>query len=131
MLEIERHKLELCYNQTMNPSTQKTLFFGYPSKFLRELCVTHLRMYGSAKHHEECNGFQMILTMEASDGADKIKVIRHEEMDDVELEDEDIDETEDEELENNGKCYCIHSRYLYTKHILHIYTAIFRQIHRQ
>ena len=102
MLEIEMHKLEYCYNQTMNPSTQETLFFGYPPKFLRELCVTHLRMYGSAEHHEECNGFQMILTMEASDGADKIKVISHEEMDDVEFEDED-----------NGKCYCIHSRYIY------------------
>ena len=75
--------------------------------------------YANANYHEECNGFQIILTMEASDGADKIKVIRHEEMDDVENEDEDNDETVDEELENNGKCYCIHSRYLYIKHITH------------
>ena len=100
----------------MNPENKHISYFGYPQKFLREFCVTYVMTYANVNYHEECNGFQIILTMEASDGADKIKVIRHEEMDDVENEDEDNDETVDEELENNGKCYCIHSRYLYIKH---------------
>ena len=108
----------------MNPENKHISYFGYPQKFLREFCVTYVMAYANANYHEECNGFQIILTMEASDGADKIKVIRHEEMDDVENEDEDNDETVDEELENNGKCYCIHSRYLYIKqfHLLNFAT---------
>ena len=104
----------------MNPLNQDISYFGYPQKFLREFCVTHVMTYNNAMYHEECNGFQIILTREASDGADKIKVISHEEMDDVENENEDIDETNEEESENNGKCYCIHSVYFYTKDIYSI-----------
>ena len=97
----------------MNPLTKDASYFGYSQDFTRELCVTNEMpgINGTASYYIDCNGFQMVVTKEASNGADEIKVIHHEEMDDVEIEDEDIEEGGKEELENNVEGYCIHFRY--------------------
>ena len=78
-----------CYRQVINPSTKKLEFFGYPEEFLNELCVAYV-MYGVAGYHANCEGFQMVVLNKASQDEDKIKEITHEEMDDVDIEEQGI-----------------------------------------
>ena len=103
-------RLFQCYNGMMNPSTKKPRFFGYPENFVQEFCINYV-MNPSTKFYEDCGGFQIVVTKEAKDGADKIKEIFHEEMDDVEIENKNTEEVGEEELENEGEVYCIY--YLY------------------
>ena len=78
-----------CYHQVISPATKNIEFFGYPEAFLEELCVAYV-MYGGAGYHVNCGGFQMVRLNKASQDEDEIKEITHEEMDDVDIEEEGI-----------------------------------------
>ena len=106
---IHIRRLFNCYNEVMNPETKQSTFFGYPEIFLQEFCVNYaMNSNYETTNYEDCRGFQVIHTTKASDGADKIKEIFHEEMDDADIDDKDYEEVGEEESKNEGESYYIY-----------------------